>query len=854
MFRLKDMNLKPKLVMLFLIVGIIPLAVVGFWATQLSSDALMDTSFAQLNAMREAKAHEIEGYFQTNRHELAVLVNTAAALEQKLFEELHAVHHNKQRAVERYFRQNAVSPGEVVAGGTVDEAMNDIVSDRTGLGQTGETYAVELRDGRYFFRSDMETMGGGDYVFGYDLTAVAPEYVKRSARGESGEEVFTDSAGDLVAVVYTPVEVPGMNWAMITKMNLDEALVPQIEGRNQDFLTETMAEFGYYDLFLIHPEGRIFYSVAGESDLDTNIVNGQYADSSLGEAVREALETRSFSFGDFRPYEPSNGEPAAFIAQPLINHGEIELVIAAQLPITEINEIMQERTGMGESGETYLIGPDNLMRSDSYLDPENRSVRASFARPETGSVETEAANAALAGETDARIITDYNGNPVLSSFAPVEVYDTTWALLAEIDEAEVREPVQALVTSVVVAAVVIALVVALIAFLVALSIARPMIKGVAFAETVAAGDLTANLDVDQKDEIGTLADSLRDMVTRLKGVVGEIRTAGDNIASGSQQMSSSAEEMSQGATEQASSTEEVSSSMEEMDSNIQQNADNASQTEKIAQKAAEDAQQGGSAVHQTVEAMRNIAEKISIIEEIARNTNLLALNAAIEAARAGEHGKGFAVVASEVRKLAERSQKAAAEISDLSTNSVGVAEEAGKLLEALVPDIQKTAELVQEINAASAEQRSGSQQVNKALAQLDQVVQQNASQAEEMSSMAEELSGQADSLQNTIAFFQVDQTDGGQRRLVDHTAGNGGGNKAAGATHQAAKTAQHTQHTGAPAQQGVGAGSGRASQKGTAGSDSGTSSPKRETTGITLPMDGNGHGAGDMQDDEFEEY
>ncbi|MFP4565656.1 MAG: methyl-accepting chemotaxis protein [Spirochaetaceae bacterium] len=845
MFRLKNMKLKPKLVMLFLLVGIIPLAVVGFWATRLSTDALMDSSFAQLNAMREAKAHEIEGYFETNRHELAVLVNTAAALEQQLFQELHAVHHNKQQAVERYFEQNTVTPEDVVAGGAVEEAMNDIVADRTGLGETGESYLVELRDGRYLFRSDMETMGDGDFVFGYDTTDIAPEYLRRAARGESGQEVFTDSAGELVGVTYTPVEVPGMTWAMITKMNLDEAIVPQIEGRDQDYLTETMAEFGYYDLFLIHPEGRIFYSVAEESDLGTNIVDGQYADSSFGEAVREALETKSLSFGDFRPYEPSDGAPAAFLAQPLISHGEIELVVAAQLPITEINEIMRERTGMGETGETYLVGPDNLMRSDSYLDPENRSVAASFAQPETGSVETEAANAALAGETGARIITDYNGNHVLSSFAPIEVYDTTWGLLAEIDENEVREPVEALVTAVVIAAVVIALVVGLVAFLVALSIARPMIRGVAFAETVAAGDLTADLDVEQKDEIGTLADSLREMVTRLKGVVAEIRTASDNVASGSQQMSSSAEEMSQGATEQASSTEEVSSSMEEMDSNIQQNADNSQETEKIALKAANDAEQGGTAVKQTVEAMRNIAEKITIIEEIARNTNLLALNAAIEAARAGEHGKGFAVVASEVRKLAERSQKAAAEISDLSTNSVGVAEEAGKLLEALVPDIQKTAELVQEINAASAEQRSGSQQVNKALAQLDQVVQQNASQAEEMSSMAEELSGQADSLQNTISFFKVDQTDGEQRRLIDRTGGNGGG-------HAAPAGSQHARHAGAGARHAVRAGSASATRTGST-DPAGSAAPKGEATGITIPMGGSG-GAGDVHDDEFEEY
>lgn len=301
------------------------------------------------------------------------------------------------------------------------------------------------------------------------------------------------------------------------------------------------------------------------------------------------------------------------------------------------------------------------------------------------------------------------------------------------------------------------------------SIVKPIRGVMETVHTVASGDLSAQITVDQKDEVGQLARSVGEMQDRLIEIVGSVKTASDNVASGSQQMSSSAQEMSQGATEQAASTEEVSSSMEEMDSNIQQNADNSQETEKIALKAANDAEQGGVAVKQTVEAMRNIAEKINIIEEIARNTNLLALNAAIEAARAGEHGKGFAVVASEVRKLAERSQKAAGEISELSTSSVDVAEEAGKLLEALVPDIKRTSELVQEISASSAEQRSGSQQVNKALAQLDQVVQQNASQAEEMSSMAEELAGQADQLQSTMSYFKT----GDETPLLTANGGNG---------------------------------------------------------------------------------
>ena len=294
-----------------------------------------------------------------------------------------------------------------------------------------------------------------------------------------------------------------------------------------------------------------------------------------------------------------------------------------------------------------------------------------------------------------------------------------------------------------------------LAVFIARGIVRPILKGVAFAETVARGDLTAIIDVDQKDEVGAMADAMRHMVDKLGEIVSEVKSAADNVAAGSQTLSATAEEMSQGATEQAAAAEEASSSMEQMAANIKQNADNAIQTEKIAIKSSGDAGESGGAVGQTVNAMKNIADKISIIEEIARQTDLLALNAAIEAARAGEHGKGFAVVASEVRKLAERSQTAAGEISKLSTTSVEIAEKAGRMLNQLVPDIQQTAELVKEISAASNEQNSGADQINQAIQQLDQVIQQNASASEEMSSTAEELTSQAEQLQQTIGFFKI---------------------------------------------------------------------------------------------------
>jgi methyl-accepting chemotaxis protein len=319
----------------------------------------------------------------------------------------------------------------------------------------------------------------------------------------------------------------------------------------------------------------------------------------------------------------------------------------------------------------------------------------------------------------------------------------------------------------------------LIAFIIALFLTRgivnPLNEAVGVANKLAAGDLTMEVNVTSTDETGQLLASIKGMVEKLRQVVGEVMSASDNVASGSQELSSTAQQMSQGATEQAASAEEISSSMEEMASSIRQNTDNAMQTEKISIKSSVDAKDGGKAVIETVAAMKEIATKISIIEEIARQTNLLALNAAIEAARAGEHGKGFAVVASEVRKLAERSQSAAGEISSLSSRSVSIAEQAGEMLTKMVPDIQKTSELVQEITASSKEQDTGAEQINKAIQQLDQVIQQNASASEEMASTSEELSSQAEQLQQSISFFNI---------------GNAGGSRTAAAARKPAHKVQ----------------------------------------------------------------
>ena len=291
----------------------------------------------------------------------------------------------------------------------------------------------------------------------------------------------------------------------------------------------------------------------------------------------------------------------------------------------------------------------------------------------------------------------------------------------------------------------------------------------ALADKIADGDLTVqHKPMSDKD---TLGNALVRMVERLRGVVGDATVAAENVSAGSQELSSSSEQVSQGATEQAAAAEQASAAMEEMAANIKQNADNAAQTEKIARQSAKDAETSGVAVNRAVGAMQTIAEKIGIVQEIARQTDLLALNAAVEAARAGEHGRGFAVVASEVRKLAERSQGAAAEISAVSAETVKAAAEAGDMLSKLVPDIRRTAELVSEISAACREQDIGAGQINEAIQQLDQVTQQNAGASEEISATSEELAAQAEELQASIAYFKVNGNAQPRRAAARPAAG-----------------------------------------------------------------------------------
>ncbi|NDV19279.1 HAMP domain-containing protein [Pseudodesulfovibrio sp. JC047] len=491
-----------------------------------------------------------------------------------------------------------------------------------------------------------------------------------------------------------------------------------------------------------------WYQTGSVMSAATNL-NGAWYQTSLRSGKQEVLEPTEYNFAGKKVILVSTSVP--------IKKGTRTIGVAGvDLNMQHMTKIVAGIQPFG-TGYGFLVSHSGMIVADPNPDNVGKAVNKIF-----GSKMSHLINTCLKSDTAAHTAFTRNKTAYQLIITPFSIGETgkKWALGVAIPKDKIMETANTATLLSSGLSVVSILVLLVIVYFLAKSIVTPLKKGVTFTKEIASGNLNTALHIDQKDEIGELAADLNAMGDQLRSVVSNVQQSVEQVASGSEELSATAQTLSGGANEQAANVETVSSTMEGMASNIGHIATNSKETETLALRSAQDAEKGGKAVTETVHAMREIADKITIIEEIARQTNLLALNAAIEAARAGEHGKGFAVVAAEVRKLAERSGQAAAEISDLSASSVAVAESAGGMLNEMVPDIQHTAELIQGIAAATGKQSSGAVKVNEALMRLDEMTQQLASAAEEVSATSEELARQSVHLQSAIAFFQLDDMPG----------------------------------------------------------------------------------------------
>ena len=646
--------------------------------------------------------------------------------------------------------------------------INQIMGLRAGLGKTGETYLVGPD---YLMRSDSYQDPENHSVMKSFMNPskgkIETASVKEALSGKTGSTDLTNAFGKFVLSSYAPVKVGDVTWALIAEIDMAEALCPKDE-HDRYLFDQFNTMMQYYDLFLINPTGYCFYTVAKEADYQTNLVNGKYSQSNLGKLTQHVLKSKKFGIVDFAPYAPSNDEPAAFIAKPVVVDDHVEMIVALQLPTEKINSIMNKRAGMGKTGETYLVGNDKLMRSDSFHDQDSRSMKASFANPSIGKVNTLASRKGLAGETDCKIIKNYLGSNVLSAFTPINILNTTtWVLISEIHYSEAFATVEALKATSIFILIVSAILIVVFALFVAKAFKEPIIKGVDFAKQMAKGDMTGNLGIDQKDEIGELAQSLNDMVSSLRSMFKDIATGVENLASSSTQLSSISQQISGRSEDSALKSTQVASAAEEMSSNmtsvaaaVEEASTNVgtvataaeemnvtiseiSQQASKAKQKAEGAVQVSTETNERVKALGQVAKDVGsiteTITEIAEQTNLLALNATIESARAGESGKGFAVVANEIKELARQTASATDEIRQQINNIQNTTASTVSEIDHIREEIQEVNDYVTSIAAAIEEQTTATREISESVSQASAGIQDASANVAQTSSVTKEI-------------------------------------------------------------------------------------------------------------------
>lgn len=816
----KDLKLNAKLIVAFLVIGLVPLGVVAIFSLQESQEAIHNRVQEQLVSLRELKAKQIEDYIGQLRGQILTLSADRMIID--AMGEFRAAYNNVE--------------------GEVRDGMGASNLHLSAWRQELAGYYTDQYGSEYRSRNQDRSPSASLWLERLDEESIVLQYhyIQDNPNPLGSKDAMTQSDD-------------GTRWSAL-------------HAKYHPSIRKFLLEFGYYDIFLCDPQtGDIVYSVFKELDFTTSLTDGPFSNTGIGRVFQEANASGDpdyVAIDDFCPYPPSYEDQAGFIASPIFDGTEKIGILIFQMPIDRINDIMTSgqdwvKVGLGESGETYLVGLDRKMRScnrfliedpDGYFAAveetgmDNSTLDMIKAKNTTiglQEIEAKASQGALAGSTGFDIIQDYREVPVLSAFKPLDIAGLDWAIMAEIDEAEAFGTARSLRTFVIIIGVVMAGLILVAGWFLARSIARPITTISEVAELIAVGDINHDIVIKSNDEIGTLAAAFNRLIdymkekaaaaeriatndltvtvqprsendvlgnsfrTMISNLVSMIRQLGDNahqVGSAANQVASSSEQLSRGAQAQSGQVAQVSAAIEQMAATVVESSENANQASEMSQGASETAGSGGNIVAETIEGMNSIAEVVrqsqdaigrlagsadqigqvtAVIDDIADQTNLLALNAAIEAARAGEQGRGFAVVADEVRKLAERTGKATGEIGQMikgiqgeTTEAVqsmeagiervelgrALADNAGTSLQEIVEMSQRVMEIVRTIASGSEQQSAAASDIARNMEQIQQVTEEATRGAEQSASAAEELNRQADSLQQLVANFKIPRT------------------------------------------------------------------------------------------------